>query len=133
MERRNSPNTKNMSFIQAKDSFLNDREASMGIKDDPPKDDIIDYEEPAFLKDIREVKKNPQDDEFERDDEPDMFKKLEKRQSEENKINPFDVAKIFNPALDDMDNLEHLCYDENEARTSHEAPNKEEQFAFKRR
>lgn len=26
MERRNSPNTKNMSFIQAKDSFLQDRE-----------------------------------------------------------------------------------------------------------
>ena len=34
MERRNSPNTKNMSFIQAKDSFLNDREASMGIKEE---------------------------------------------------------------------------------------------------
>jgi len=29
-------------------------------------------------------------------------------------MNPFDVAKIFNPGLDDMDNIEHLCYDENE-------------------
>jgi hypothetical protein len=54
MVRRNSPNTKNMSFIQAKDSFLQDREEQMGIKKEDSKDDIIDYEEPIFLKNLKE-------------------------------------------------------------------------------
>jgi hypothetical protein len=37
-------------------------------------------------------------------------------------MNPFSLAKIFNPSLDEMDNIENLLYDEKEARTSHEAP-----------
>ena len=149
MVRRNSPNTKNMSFIQAKDSFLQDREEQMGIKKEDSKDDIIDYEEPIFLKNLKEQKKNPQDDDFDRDegvdlfkkksiredliDSPDIFKKLQKRESEANKMNPFSLAKIFNPSLDEMDNIENLLYDEKEARTSHEAPKQEEINAFKRR
>ena len=56
MERRNSPNTKNLSFIQAKDSFHMDREAILGIKDDS-----VDYRI-SFLQDRDneyEEKKNP--------------------------------------------------------------------------
>lgn len=48
-------------------------------------------------------------------------------------MNPFNLAKIFNPALDEVDNVEHLCYDENDHRRSHEVPKQEELNAFKRR
>lgn len=96
---------------------------------------------------MTEEKKNPQDDQFERDDEVDLFNKIEKRESvespeifkkikrdsQDNKMNPFSLAKIFNPSLDDMDNIENLCYDEKEARTSHEAPKREEINEFQRR
>jgi hypothetical protein len=39
----------------------------------------------------------------------------------------------MNPGLGEMDNIEHLCYNENDARISHEAPCKEELHALKRR
>jgi hypothetical protein len=39
----------------------------------------------------------------------------------------------MNPNLEEIDSIEHLCYDENDARSSHEVPNKKEIHAIRRR
>lgn len=61
LDRRRSPNTQNLSFIQMKDSFHHERDASYGIRKES--DDLIDYGAAAMIMDrdqeYREEKKNP--------------------------------------------------------------------------